>query len=273
MVDPSSIRLASGATMPLLGLGVFDMDDAAAELAVASALASGYRMVDTAAAYLNEKGVGAGVRSSGLPRGEVFVTTKLWSSDHANPRAGLERSLSNLGLDYVDLYLIHWPDSRQGRYVAAWEAMQELVESGLARSIGVSNFSVQQIDELREAGLPAPAVNQIERHPLHPQDDVIDALDARGVVTQAWSPFARGLALELPEVSRIAERHGRTPSQIILRWHLQRGVSVLPKSASPDRIRANADVWDFELTDTEMTAIGSVSTTGFVDESYYSRFA
>ncbi len=267
------IRLNSGTLIPALGFGVFEMDAAETAAAVQTALEIGYRHIDTAAVYFNEAAVGAGVRASGLLRDEVFVTTKLWNTQHDDPRAALSASLDALGMDHVDLYLIHWPDSTQGRYLAAWEAMQELQRAGLAHAIGVSNFSMPQLHEVIALGGAVPAVNQIEAHPLHPQESLRLFHAANGILTQAWSPLARGKAFGLPAVARIAAAHGRTESQVILRWLLQRGIVPLPKSATPARIAENLDVWDFDLESAEMAAISALASDVRVDASYYARFA
>jgi 2,5-diketo-D-gluconate reductase A len=266
------VPLNSGAVMPHIGFGVFDMDDPTTERATLDALELGFRHIDTAAVYFNERAVGRAVAASGIPRGELFVTTKLWNNSHTDPRPALETSLTELGLDYVDLYLIHWPDPAQGRYADAWEGLAALADAGLARSIGVSNFTIDQIDEVTARTGITPAVNQIELHPLHPQEDARNEHTARGIVTQAWSPFARGKAFGTPVLATIAARHGRSESQVILRWALQLGVVPLPKSATRERIAENLDVWDFELETTELDQISALESDERVDSTLYDRF-
>jgi diketogulonate reductase-like aldo/keto reductase len=227
--------------IPQLGLGTYGLHDAQA--AVEAALAAGYRHIDTASIYGNEAEVGRALRASGLPRDEIFVTTKLWNSDHGRPRRALERSLSKLGLDAVDLYLIHWP---AGDWTAAWRSFPELRSEGLTRSIGVSNFARAELDRLPD---PAPAVNQIELSPfLYGSSlDTIERCRAADVVVEAYSPLTKGRRLDHPVLARIAERHGKTPAQILIRWCLDHGFVVIPRSSRPERIRSNADVFDFAL--------------------------
>ncbi len=258
--------------MPLLGFGVFDLDDRQTRESVTFALEAGYRLFDTAAVYGNERGVGAAIRASGLDRDEIFVTTKLWNSDHADPRAALERSLERLGLDAVDLYLVHWPDPAQNRYLDAWTAMESLQAEGLARAIGVSNFTIAQLLEVIALGGSVPAVNQIECHPLHPQQAARRFHAEHGILTQAWSPFARGKAFGFPVLNEIAAAHDRTPSQVILRWLLHQDVAPLPKSGTPSRIAENLDVWGFELTAREIDRITGLASDVRVDSTLYQRF-
>ena len=258
--DVPDLELNDGNTRPQLGLGVFRVPSADTDHVVRSAFDAGYRAIDTAAMYGNEAGVGAAVRSSGLDRRSLFVTTKLWNDDHGHDRAlrAFERSLARLGLDDVDLYLIHWPMPGLGLYVETWRALIELRASGRARSIGVSNFDVDELEHLiRETGV-VPAVNQIELNPLHPQRRLRAFHEAHGIVTEAWSPIARGAVLADPAVSGIATRLGRTPAQVVLRWHIQLGNVVIPKSASPSRIRENARIFDFELDPDDMRAVDGV---------------
>ncbi|MER5630438.1 aldo/keto reductase [Streptomyces nitrosporeus] len=258
---PPPVRtLDGGHALPAVGLGTWPLDDAAAEEAVSGALGLGYRLVDTALNYGNETGTGRGIARSGVPREEVFVTTKVPGRHHGYEEtlASFEESRSNLGLDYVDLYLIHWPLPRVDRYVDTWKAMIKLREEGLVRSIGVSNFTAGHLDRLeRETGV-LPAVNQIELHPLLPQEELRKVHAAKGIVTESWSPLARGRqVLDAPEVVAAAEAHGVTPAQVVLRWHVQLDAVPIPKSADPGRQRQNLDLFGFELTPGEMTAIGS----------------
>jgi diketogulonate reductase-like aldo/keto reductase len=234
------------------------MDDAAAEQAVRSAVEAGYRLVDTATNYGNETGTGRGVRSAGVAREEIVVTTKLPGRHHGYQETldSFEESRKHLGLDYVDLYLIHWPLPRVDRYVESWKAMIKLREEGLVRSIGVSNFTAEHIDRLeRETGV-LPSVDQIEMHPLLGQEELRGRLAAKGVLAESWSPLGRGSdLLSDPAVAKVAEAHGRTPGQVILRWHVQLGVVPIPKSGNPERQRENLDVFGFTLDQAELAAI------------------
>lgn len=257
---PAPLReLNDGHALPALGLGTYPLDDARAEGAVAQAVDLGYRLVDTAVNYRNETGVGRGLERSGVPREDLFVTTKLPGRDHGYEEtlASFEDSRKRLGVEYVDLYLIHWPLPRVGRYVDSWKAMIKLREEGLVRSVGVSNFTPEHIERLeRETGV-LPAVNQIELHPLFPQDELRAFHSAKGIVTESWSPLGRGSdLLDDPAVADVAERHGVSPGQAVLRWHVQLGAVPVPKSADRDRQRANLDVFGFELSDEDMRLIG-----------------
>jgi diketogulonate reductase-like aldo/keto reductase len=251
--------LNDGLQLPALGLGTYPMDDLEAADAVRGALDLGYRLVDTAASYGNEAGVGQGIATSDVPRDEITVTTKLRGQDqgYESTLRAFGESRVRLGVEYVDLYLIHWPLPRVDRYVDSWRAMIRLRDDGLLNSLGVSNFTPEQIDRLvAETGV-APAVNQIERHPYLVQDELC-AYDAEhGIVTEAWQPLARKTDL-LSEavIGEIAARHEVTPAQVVLRWHVQRDVVPIPKSSSEQRQRENLDVFDFALTDEEMAVIG-----------------
>jgi 2,5-diketo-D-gluconate reductase A len=236
--------------MPQLGFGVFQVGDDEARAAVATALECGYRSIDTAALYGNEHGVGVAVSASGIPREELFVTTKLWNADQG---AGLvlpafERSIDKLGLDYVDLYLIHWPVPSRDRFVETWEAFQGLYAEGRMRAIGVSNFTPPQLTRLLEETAVVPAVNQVELHPGFQQPELRAFHREHGIATEAWSPLGQGAALTHPVITRLAERHEKTPAQVVLRWHLDLGNVVIPKSVTPGRIRENFSVFDFALT-------------------------
>ncbi|MFF7359261.1 aldo/keto reductase [Streptomyces sp. NPDC008125] len=247
-------------TLPAVGLGTYPLDDEEAEKAVAGALGLGYRLVDSAKNYGNERGTGRGIARSGVPREEITVTTKVPGRHHGYEEtlASFEESRAALDVEYVDLYLIHWPLPRVDRYVDTWKAMIKLREDGLVRSIGVSNFTPAQLDRLeRETGV-VPAVNQIELHPLLPQDELREVHAAKGIVTEAWSPLARGReVLEAPETVAIAREHGVTPGQVVLRWHTQLGVVPIPKSSDPGRQRENLDLFGFELTPDQLDRIGS----------------
>ncbi|MEY9988772.1 2,5-diketo-D-gluconate reductase A [Streptomyces sp. V4I8] len=250
--------LNDGTTIPAIGLGTWPMDDTQAEQAVRDALELGYRLVDTATNYRNETGVGRGIARSGVPREEVVVTTKLPGRHHGYEEtlASFEESRARLGLDYVDLYLIHWPLPRVDKYVDSWRAMIKLREDGLVRSVGVSNFTAEHTERLgKETGV-LPSVNQIELHPLFPQAELRAFHAERGIVTESWSPLGRGTdLLDDPVVGAVAEAHGVTPGQVVLRWHVQLGAVPIPKSGDPGRQRANLDVLGFELSPAQMTAI------------------
>lgn len=252
-----TLTLANGVPMPQLGLGTWPMNDAEAAVAVARALNLGYRLLDTAENYRNEKGVGEGIRKSGVSRGEVFVTSKFNRQWHsvAGARLACEASLERLGLDYLDLFLIHWPNPDQDRYVEAFEGLLRLQEAGLVRAIGTSNFKPAHLERLFAAGF-APQVNQIQLDPYHHRDDLVAIHRARGIVTETWSPLGRGSALLAdPAILAAAERHGRTPAQVVLRWHVQQGFVPVPKSADPGRLAENLDVFDFALDAAEMAAL------------------
>ncbi|HEX5566789.1 MAG TPA: aldo/keto reductase [Streptomyces sp.] len=253
-----SHTLNDGTTIPALGLGTWPMDDAEAERAGTTALESGYRLIDTAANYRNETGVGRAVARAGVPREEIVVTTKLPGRHHGYEEtlASFEESRARLGLEYVDLYLIHWPLPRVDRYVDSWRAMIDLRERGLVRSIGVSNFTAEHIGRLeRETGV-LPSVNQIELHPYFPQEDLRAHHAAKGVLTESWSPLGRGSKLlDDLAVAAVAEAHGVTPAQAVLRWHLQLGALPVPKSSDPARQRANLDVFGFALDDAQMRTV------------------
>ena len=261
MTPAPTIELNDGRAMPRLGLGTWPMDDAEAEAAVGAAIEGGYRMVDTAARYGNERGVGRAVAAASVPRDELFVVTKLRGSQQGYEEAltAFEESRGRLGLEYVDLYLIHWPLPGLDRYVASWRAFVELRERGLARSIGVSNFTPAQIERLeRETGV-LPAVNQIEMHPDFAQAPLRAWLSGRGIVAQAWSPLGAGSSLlSDPAIGAIARARGRTPAQVVLRWHLQAGAVPIPKSSDPRRLAQNLDVFGFALDDAEMAALAAL---------------
>ncbi|MGW4794337.1 aldo/keto reductase [Nonomuraea sp. NPDC004297] len=258
-----TVMLADGRSMPRLGLGTWPMNDDEARQAVTHAVSLGYRLIDTAASYGNESGVGAAVADAPVAREELFVTTKLRGSHHGYDAAlrGFEESRRRLGLDYVDLFLIHWPLPGRGLYTETWRAFAHLREQGLARSIGVSNFTPAQIERLvAETGV-RPVVNQVEMHPGFPQRELRAWLAEHDIVTESWSPLGRGSKLlGEPVVTDLAAAHGRTPAQVVLRWHVQLGAVPIPKSADPERMRQNLDVFDFALTPEEMAALDALGT-------------
>ena len=260
MTPAPSLSLNDGRSIPQLGLGVYKVTDSAAEKLVAGALVSGYRHVDTATLYRNERGVGAGVRASGVPREEIFVTTKVWNTEQGREKTlrAFDTSLAQLGFDYVDLYLIHWPVPSQRLFVETWRALEELKADGRARSIGVSNFEPHHLDVLLRETDTVPAVNQVELHPWLQQRAVRDYDHAHGIVTESWSPLAKGRVAEEPVLERIAQKHGKSPAQVAIRWHLQLGAVVIPKSNSLERIRSNFEVLDFELDADDLAAIESL---------------
>jgi len=256
------VRLRDGVDVPQLGIGVFQVAPAETQVVVETALDAGYRHVDTAAAYRNEAEVGAALAVSGLPRNDLFVTTKLWNSQQGYSTAlnAFHSSLERLGLDYVDLYLIHWPMPGENRFVETWRALERILEEGLACAIGVSNFRVEDLERLDAETDTRPALNQVELHPRFPQGHLRAWHAAYGIVTEAWSPLAQGELLDDETIARIALAHGKTPAQAILRWHLQLGNVVIPKSATPERIRENIDVFDFELSGEEMEEFAALET-------------
>ncbi|MFI0719213.1 aldo/keto reductase [Streptomyces sp. NPDC021224] len=255
------VTLNNGVTMPQLGFGVWQVPDDEAEAAVATALDAGYRSIDTAALYANEEGTGRALAASGLPREELFVTTKLWNSDQGYDSAlrAFDTSLAKLKLDHVDLYLIHWPQPRRDAYTETWRALERIAAEGRARAIGVSNFQPAHLRRLVDGSPTVPAVNQIELHPQLAQSELRAVHAELGIATEAWSPLGQGKGLlESPVVARVAERHGRTPAQVVLRWHLQLGNVVIPKSVTPSRIRENIDVFGFALTPEDLTELAAL---------------
>jgi 2,5-diketo-D-gluconate reductase A len=255
-----TIALHDGVEIPQLGFGVFQVPPEDTQRTVEEALATGYRHIDTAAAYRNEGGVGAAIAASGIPREDVFVTTKLWNSSQGFDLAleAFDKSLGRLGMDRVDLYLIHWPVPTEDRFLDTWRAFERIHEEGRARTIGVSNFRVEDLERLEQEAEMLPTVNQVELHPHFQQAELRAWHEEHGVATEAWSPLAQGELLEEGTIASIAEAHGKTPAQAILRWHLQLGNVVIPKSVTPERIRENIELFDFELSDEEMAAIAGL---------------
>ena len=256
------ITLSDGNEIQQLGLGVYKVDDVTAAGLVEGAIAAGYRRVDTAKLYYNEAGVGAGVRASGIPREEIFVTTKVWNDDQGYDETlrAFDTSLALLGMDYVDLYLIHWPAPSQDRYRDTWRALEALHRDGRMRSIGVSNFTEAHLERLLDSATETPVVNQVEVQPWLQQDALIAFNAANGIQTEAWSPLGRGRVLDDPTIARIAAKHERSSAQIVLRWHVQRGLLVIPKSNSLERIRENSRVFDFELDAADLSEIAGLET-------------
>lgn len=255
------IFLNDGHSIPQVGFGVWQVPDDEVAEAVHVALEVGYRHIDTAAIYGNEEGVGRALKVTNVPRDELFITTKVWNSDQGydSTRQALDASLAKLGLDHVDLYLIHWPCPEADRYVDTWKAMLELKESGKALSVGVCNFQPAHLQRLIDETGVAPAINQIELHPYLQQYEVRAFNKEHGIVTEDWSPLASGKdVMDDETISEIAEAHDVTPAQVILRWHVQLGDVVLPKSVTPERIRSNLDLFDFELSGEEMAAIAAL---------------
>jgi diketogulonate reductase-like aldo/keto reductase len=254
----STRTLSNGAEIPVMGLGVWQVDDGPeCERAVAWALEEGYRLIDTAQAYGNESSVGRAIRSSGIPREEIFLTTKFYPGSR-DPRVEAEKSLGRLGTDYLDLYLIHWP---QGGPTWAWPGMEAASEAGLTKGIGVSNFGASEIQELLKVSQIRPAVNQIQFSPFEYRRSLVEACEDAGVVAQAYSPLGTGRHLGDPVVERIASATGRTPAQVLIRWAIQKGLSVIPKSTHRERIEENFAVFDFDLDEESVSALDALDTT------------
>jgi 2,5-diketo-D-gluconate reductase A len=258
-----SITLNDGNSMPQVGLGVWQTPPEDTERAVATALDAGYRHIDTAAGYFNEREVGHALKNaaeSGLPREEVFVTTKLWNADQGYDRTlvAFDASVGRLGVDYLDLYLIHWPMPAKNAFVETFKAFATLRDQGRIRSIGVSNFEPEHLRILVDATGIVPAVNQIELHPLLQQQELREVHAQLGIATEAWSPLGQGSLLSNPTVTAVADAHGKTAAQVLIRWHIQLGNIVIPKSVTPERIVSNFDVFDFELSERDMASISSL---------------
>ncbi len=258
----SSLTMNSGHEIPQLGLGTYLIPDDEAERVVAGAIELGYRHIDTAAIYENEEGVGKGIALSGLSRDDLFVTTKLWNTEQGRtePRDALQRSLDKLGLDRVDLYLIHWPSPMRDRYVDSWLALEELRDEGLAKSIGVSNFQPEHLDRLAAQSATIPAVNQVELHPYFQQGVLRDRHAEAGILTESWGPLGQGKysLADIPEIQQIADETGATAAQVVLRWHIQEGLVVIPKSVSTDRLRENLAAGELELSADQMELMRSL---------------
>ncbi|QWT21734.1 aldo/keto reductase [Bacillus sp. NP157] len=257
------LDLNDGHKAPQLGFGVFQIPNAETAKAVDTALKAGYRSLDTAAIYKNEEGVRQGIEGSGVARSDIFLTTKLWNSEQGFDETlrAFDTSVKKLGVDYVDMYLIHWPTPKKDRYVDTWKAFIRLRDEGRIRSIGVSNFQPAHLDRIvRETGV-APVVNQVELHPDFAQDDVVAANRKHKVITEAWSPLGQGGdLLKNDTLVALGKKHGKSPAQVVLRWHVQLGHMVIPKSVTPERIAENIDVFDFELSPDEMAAIAKLDS-------------
>ncbi|RDU35234.1 aldo/keto reductase [Neobacillus piezotolerans] len=252
-------KLHNGVVIPYFGLGVYKVEEGAqVEGVVAEALRLGYRLIDTAALYQNEEGVGRAIRESGLPREDIFITTKVWNSDQGydSTMKAFETSLRRLGLEYIDLYLVHWPV--KGKYMDTWRALEKIYEEGKVRAIGVSNFNIHHLEDVMGQSKLKPAVNQVELHPVLAQKELRQFCEKNDILVQAWSPLARGRILADPILTAIAEKYGKSPAQVILRWHLQNGVAVIPKSITPSRLKENADIFDFELLMNDMDLINKL---------------
>lgn len=263
-LGPEQIALSDGRSIPQLGFGVWQVPEDEAEQVVLKAIETGYRSIDTAEAYYNEEGVGAALRASGLSRSDFFLTTKLWNTNQGYDRTmrAFERSLARLGTDHVDLYLMHWPSQSRDLYVETWKAFVELHRQGAARSIGVSNFAVSQLERIIQQTGEVPVVNQVELHPRFQQRELRGYHSFYGIVTESWSPLGQWKgarpSLEDPSIRRIALAHGKTPAQVILRWHLDSGLVPLSKSVTPSRIAENFDIFDFRLTPEDLAVIAAM---------------
>ncbi|MBG9449740.1 glyoxal reductase [Cytobacillus firmus] len=255
-----TLILNNGVEMPQFGLGVYKVEKGLQiENTVIDAINIGYRLIDTAAFYENEEGVGKAIKESGVLREELFITTKVWNTDQGYDQTlnAFDNSLKKMGLDYIDLYLIHWPVKE--KYLETWKALEKLYKDGKARAIGVSNFQIHHLKDILKNSSEKPAVNQVELHPLLSQKELREFCSEHNIKVQAWSPIARGRVLEDSDIKEIAERHNKSAAQIILRWHLQNGIMVIPKSVKKDRLRENADIFDFELTEDEMRQMNALN--------------
>jgi diketogulonate reductase-like aldo/keto reductase len=256
-----TLTFNNGVEIPQIGYGVFQVDPAETERNVSLALETGYRHIDTAAVYQNEEGVGKALSNAGLPRDQVFVTTKLWNADQGfdSTLRAFDTSMAKLGLDVLDLYLVHWPTPARDLYLDTWRAFERLYSEGRVRAVGVSNFQPNHLRRLFDESDVRPVLNQVELHPYLAQDDLRAFHDEHQVVTEAWSPIGQGRGLlSDPAIGAVAEEHGRTPAQVVLRWHVQRGTVVIPKSVTPERIASNLEVFDFELSREDMATLGGL---------------
>ena len=255
-----TVTLHNGVEMPVFGLGVYKIEEGGQiEETIKTALNIGYRLIDTASMYQNEEGLGKAIRESGIPREELFVTTKVWNSDQGydSTLKACESSLEKLGLEYIDLYLVHWPV--KGKYIETWHAMERLYQEGKVKAIGVSNFQIHHLEDLLEHCNDKPMVNQVELHPLLSQKELRDYCLKHHIKVEAWSPLSRGRFLDEPTLKDIASHHGKTTAQVILRWHLQNDIIAIPKSVTQTRLKENADILDFELSQQEIDKINSLN--------------
>jgi diketogulonate reductase-like aldo/keto reductase len=258
-----SLAMNNGIQIPQLGFGVFLIPAEETEKAVSEALSAGYRLIDTAQGYRNEEGVGAAMASAGIQRDELFITTKLTNSEQGYDKAlrAFDESMNKLGIDVLDLFLIHWPQPMFDQYVETWQAFERLLADGRVLSIGVSNFEIEHLERLLAETDVTPAVNQVELHPEFPQEELREFHAEHGILTESWGPLGQGKGLlENPHIVDVARRSARTPGQVVLRWHIQLGNVVIPKSVNPGRIRENIDIFDFELDESDMQAIEQVRT-------------
>ena len=258
-----SLVMNNGIQIPQLGFGVFQIPPGETEKAVSEALSAGYRLIDTAQGYRNEEGVGAAMASAGIQRDELFITTKLTNSEQGYDKAlrAFDESMNKLELDVLDLFLIHWPQPMFDQYVETWRAFERLLADGRVLSVGVSNFEIEHLERLFAETDVTPAVNQVELHPEFPQEELREFHAAHGILTESWGPLGQGKGLlENPHILDVARRKARTPGQVVLRWHIQLGNVVIPKSVNPDRIRENIDIFDFELDEADMQEIEEVRT-------------
>ena len=260
MTHPTVIKLSDGNLMPQLGLGVWKASNEEVITAIQKALEVGYRSIDTAAAYKNEEGVGKALANAGVPREELFITTKLWNDDQKHPAEALKTSLKKLQLDYVDLYLMHWPVPAIDHYVEAWQGMIELQKQGLVKSIGVCNFEIHHLQKIIDETSVIPVINQIELHPLMQQRQLHAWNETLKIQTESWSPLAQGGegVFDQKIIRDLADKYGKTPAQVVIRWHLDNGLVVIPKSVTPARIAENFNVWDFRLDKDELAEIAKL---------------
>ncbi len=257
MADMTVLQLNNGVEMPVLGLGTWKMTDAEAESSVRAALAVGYRLIDTATLYGTERGVGRAVRESGIAREEIFVTTKLWPTDFFSPQKGFEASLERLALDYVDLYLVHWPIPLMPKSV--WLEMEKIYASKRARAVGISNYGIGDIEKLLEYASVVPAVNQIKFSPFDFDAEILECSRSQGIIVEAYSPLTRGAHLHDKMIEDIAKKYGKTGAQILIRWCIEHGTIVIPKSSHPERIEENANVFDFTISPEDMQTLNALS--------------
>jgi 2,5-diketo-D-gluconate reductase A len=254
----NSISLNDGTSIPQLGLGTYRLDDDDAYRVTAEAFALGYRHIDTARIYKNEKGVGRAIRESGIPRDDLYITTKLWNGDQPKARDAISSSLDRLGLEHVDLYLIHWPAPQRGTYVDAWKQLEVLQQDGLTTSIGVSNFEPEHLDAIAAVSDVVPVLNQVELHPLFQQKDLRAEHARRGIATESWGPLGHGsvdLGAEIPALANLASRYNKTIAQVVLRWHIQEGLIIFPKTSHKERLAENFAIFDFDISADDMDAI------------------